>query len=257
MVKHVGRDGQEHLYSSKPPLLATLMAGPYWLVHKTTGATLATHPYEIGRGMLVLWNVDSAGHLFLSWRSLAERFGTTDWGRLFMMAGATFGTFLTTFAVSINNHVLAAVGCRDGALGLRADRLRRPARAAVLCAGRSGGGLHGGQRAAGLGAALPVGRWRCLYGAPRQTLLAFLPAALVVVAAHFGTNYLAHDTLREPYSHWNDWYKYHLRDQRQSARQLLERPAGHRSRASPIRRSMRCTRPLAITAFFRSRRCGC
>ena len=32
MVKHVGRDGQEHLYSSKPPLLATLMAAPYWVI---------------------------------------------------------------------------------------------------------------------------------------------------------------------------------------------------------------------------------
>jgi len=34
-----GRDGEEHLYSSKPPLFATLMAGPYWLINRTTGAT--------------------------------------------------------------------------------------------------------------------------------------------------------------------------------------------------------------------------
>ncbi len=47
-----------------------------------------------------------------------------------------------------------------------------------------------------------------LYGALRGTLLKFVPAALVVVAAHFGTNYLAHGTFREPYSHWNDWYMF-------------------------------------------------
>ena len=49
MVKHVGSDGQEHLYSSKPPLMAVLLAGPYWVIHRLTGATLAEFPYEIGR----------------------------------------------------------------------------------------------------------------------------------------------------------------------------------------------------------------
>ena len=31
MVSHVGRDGQKHFYSSKPPLLTTIMAAPYWV----------------------------------------------------------------------------------------------------------------------------------------------------------------------------------------------------------------------------------
>ena len=39
---------------------------------------------------------------------LVERFGTTDWGRIFVMAAAVFGTFLTTFAVTINNHLIGA-----------------------------------------------------------------------------------------------------------------------------------------------------
>ena len=55
-----------HLYSSKPPLLATLMAGEYWLINHVTGATLGEHPYEIGRFMLVTINVDAAGDLFLA-----------------------------------------------------------------------------------------------------------------------------------------------------------------------------------------------
>src|SRR4029078_4975432 len=57
MVKHPDSNGVEHLYSSKPPLIATLMAGEYWVIHKLTGATLGTHPYEIGRFMLVTINV--------------------------------------------------------------------------------------------------------------------------------------------------------------------------------------------------------
>ncbi|HVC97185.1 MAG TPA: hypothetical protein VND64_26130, partial [Pirellulales bacterium] len=58
MVKHddLGREApgadEGRLYSSKPPLLATLMAGEYWLINQWTGATLATHPYSIGRGMI-------------------------------------------------------------------------------------------------------------------------------------------------------------------------------------------------------------
>ena len=31
------RIDEGHLYSSKPPLLATLMAGEYWVIHKLTG----------------------------------------------------------------------------------------------------------------------------------------------------------------------------------------------------------------------------
>src|SRR6185295_7369483 len=78
MVKHRGRDGQDHLYSSKPPLFATLMAGEYWLIHRLTGATLASHPYEIGRAMLVTWNVLPLVAYFVLLAWLAERFGTSD-----------------------------------------------------------------------------------------------------------------------------------------------------------------------------------
>ena len=57
MVQHTGADGEMHLYSSKPPLLATLVAGEYWLINRATGWTLGDHPYEIGRFMLITINV--------------------------------------------------------------------------------------------------------------------------------------------------------------------------------------------------------
>jgi hypothetical protein len=207
MVKHADRNGEQHLYSSKPPLLATLMAGPYWVVVHTTGATLGTQPYIIGRSMLVLWNVVPLVIYFLVLASLAERLGTTDWGRLFMFGGATFGTFLTTFAVSINNHVLAAAAAAVAlwAYVQIAYDGRREARYFVLA------GLAGAFTATN---ELPALSLLCLLTlallirAWRPTLLAFLPAALLVVAAYLGTNYLAHGTLREPYSYWNEWYMY-------------------------------------------------
>jgi hypothetical protein len=53
-----------------------------------------------------------------------------------------------------------------------------------------------------------------LWKAPGPTLRAYLPAALLVVVALFATNYIAHDSLREPYSHRSatdpedDWYHF-------------------------------------------------
>jgi hypothetical protein len=134
MVKHddLGRQapklGEGHLYSSKPPLLATLLAGEYWLIHQFTGATLGDHPYAIGRFMLVTCNVLPMIVYFLVIARLVERFGVTDWGRLFVMAGATLGTFLSTFAVAVNNHLTAAVSVAlalDAALRIWYDGERR------------------------------------------------------------------------------------------------------------------------------------
>ena len=72
MVKHGG-----HLYSSKPPLLPTLMAAVYWPIYRLFGASLATHPYEIGRVMLVVFNLLPLLAYFVLLACLIERFGTS------------------------------------------------------------------------------------------------------------------------------------------------------------------------------------
>src|SRR5204863_356439 len=41
-------------YSSKPPLLSTLVAGLYWLLQWLTGWTLARDPFEVVRAILFL-----------------------------------------------------------------------------------------------------------------------------------------------------------------------------------------------------------
>jgi hypothetical protein len=210
MVQHRGRDGQLHLYSSKPPLLATLMAGEYWLIHQLTGWTLGDHPYEIGRFMVLSINLPALLLMWVLLAGLAERLGTTDWGRLLIMAGATLGTFLTTFAVVINNHLIAAALVTAALVPALAiwQQGRRELKYFAAC---------------GLAAALAVPNelpslalWTALAGAllwqaPRPTLLGFVPASAVVAAAAFGTNYLAHDSWRPPYAHrseGDDWYKF-------------------------------------------------
>lgn len=108
LVRHRGWDGREHFYSSKPTLLTVALAGEYWLLRQTLGITLAENPFYVGRLMLLMTNViPLAIYLFILAR-LVERYGTTDWGRMFVFTTAAFGTFVTTFAVTLNNHTLAA-----------------------------------------------------------------------------------------------------------------------------------------------------
>jgi hypothetical protein len=213
MVQHRGRDGQLHLYSSKPPLLATILAGEYWLVHRLTGWTLGERPYEVGRLMLFTVNILPLALMYYLLARLVERFGTTDWGRIFVMAVATLGTLLTTFAVVLNNHLVAAV---SAAIALYAfvriyfDGERRWwyfAIAGFAAAFTAADELPALSLLAAMGLLLVI-------RSPRETLLIFTPAALVVVAAFLFTNYLAHDSLLPPYMHRSatnaddNWYAY-------------------------------------------------
>lgn len=206
MVKHDG-----HLYSSKPPLLTTLLAGEYWVIHQLTGATLGTEPHAIGRFMLLTVNLLP---LILYWvllGHLAERYGRTDWGKLLVLATGIFGTFLTTFAITLNNHLIAAV-CVMVTLVL------------FLRIWHDGSRSLGVFLLAGVAAAfaaaneLPALSFLCLLGAvllwrfPRQMLLGFTPGVLLIAAGFFGTNYAAHGILLPPYTQraedGENWYEY-------------------------------------------------
>ena len=57
-VKHLGKDGKQHFYSSKPPLLATVVAAIYWAVYQVTGMTLTQQPLYVPRYVRVEWLCD-------------------------------------------------------------------------------------------------------------------------------------------------------------------------------------------------------
>ena len=210
MVKHSlpshGQGGQEFLYSSKPPLLPTLMAVPYWILHKVTGATLGTHPFAMARTLLVIYNVIPLLIYFVLVARLIERFGQTDWGRIFVMSAAVFGTFLTTFSVTVNNHLPGAVSALIAlyaAIRIWFDgerRLRYFFAAGLFATFVVACELPGLAFTAALGSAL-------LWKAPKQTLLAGVPAALLVAAGFFATNWVAHESIQPAYMH-TDWYDY-------------------------------------------------
>jgi glycosyltransferase involved in cell wall biosynthesis len=217
-VVHPDASGRMRLYSSKPPLLSVLCAGPYWLLARATGWTLGDHPFEMGRLLMVLYGlVPLLVTIFFTCR-LVDRIGTTDWGRIYGAALIAFGTFLTTFAVVLTNH-LPAAAC-TAASGWLLYRIR--------CDGlRSWAAFAAGGGTAALAAAfdLPALAWcgavLALLAAAdlRRGLCAAVPAAALVAGAAVGTNWLAHGTPLPPYAHratgvatdgQANWYDYSI-----------------------------------------------
>ena len=190
----------DHFYSSKPPLLSTLMAAEYWVIYHATGKSLGTHPYEIGRFMLITINGACLLLIFIFTARLVERLGTTDWGRILVMASCVFGTFLTTFAITITNH-LPAAACTavllDALVRIWLDGDRRTW--TFIVAGFFSAMLAANEiPAAALSAAVSL---VVLWLAPRKTLIAYLPPALLVTAAFFGTNWIAVQSLKPAQMH--------------------------------------------------------
>lgn len=219
MVKHDGRGNpapgpdEGRLYSSKPPLLPTLMAGEYWLLNRLTGTTLGSHPHQLGRILLFSWNVlPFVGYLVVL-AGMAERYGRTDFGRVFVVAAGAFGTLVTAYAVAFTNHwpaALAVMLSLDATLRIVIDGDRR---VRWFC-------LAGTAAAFAAACELPALAWcGCVAGllvwaSPRNTLRAALPGAAVVAAAALGTNFLAHGTLAPAYAQRHvtgGWYDYQFR----------------------------------------------
>lgn len=213
MVQHRGNDGELHLYSSKPTLLITLLAGEYWVIHKLSGMTLADHPYFVGRFMLFTVNVLPLAWMLVIVARLAERFGRSDWSRVFVVATAALGTMLGTFAVVLNNHVVAAVSAAvalEAFVRIWCDGSTR-LRDYVVC------GLAAAFTAANELPALSLFALMALalmLQDRRLWLVGFIPAASLIAIAALGTNYIAHGTLSPPYAHRSEtiaednWYNY-------------------------------------------------
>jgi len=212
-VVHADAGGRPRMYSSKPPLLSVLCAGPYWLLHRITGWTLGDHPFELGRPVMVLFGLGPLLVMMLYTFRLVEVTGSTDWGRLWTAALAAAGTLLTTFAVVFTNHLPAAACAAASAWYLRR----------VRCDGvRTQAAFAAAGFAAGLAAAfeLPALAWcaavLALLGAAdlRRTFTAAVPAAALVAVAALGTNWVAHGTPLPAYAHrsgTDNWYDYSFR----------------------------------------------
>jgi hypothetical protein len=197
-------------YSSKPPLLSTLAAGEYWALKKLFGWNFQDNPWEVVRVGLLTFNVlPLILYLWLLAR-MAERYGATDWGRLFVVAAGCFATLVTPFLITFNNHTVAV--CSTAVALYATLRIWRTGNEAAgwgwfVLAGFSAGFTVCNELPAAAFAALLGGvlLWRY----PRRTLAAFAPAAALPVALLLWTNYLALGELGFAYSKFGGpWYEY-------------------------------------------------
>jgi hypothetical protein len=197
-----------HYYSSKPPVLSTIVAGVYWVVRAVTGWSLNSQPEETMRLILFLVNVLPmlAGLLVMTW--LVERYADSDFARLFVVGAFAFATFLTTFSVTLNNHTVAALAvlaafypsCR-----ILADGSLRP----IHFAGAGFFAVFAAVNelpAAAFAAAVAV---LLLWRSPARAFLWALPAAIVPLAFFFVTTWLATGSWKPFYADYGtEKYKY-------------------------------------------------
>ena len=202
-VRHQG-----HFYSSKPPLLPTMVAGVYWLVRAVTGWTLDDQTDETARSILV----DRERHSTTRRRRRDDPSGgaicADRFRALFIVATFALATFLTTFSVTLNNHTVAALAVlfsTYAACRILADGSTRPGH--FLLAGFFAAFAAVNELPAAAFAAA-VFAW-LLLRSPGRTLKWFVPAACLPLAAFFLTTYAATGDWKTFYFYYGtEKYKY-------------------------------------------------
>jgi hypothetical protein len=196
-------------FSSKPPLMATIAAGQYWVLRKAFGWDIDRDRWLVIPAIVLMWNVvPFAAYLVLIGR-LIDGIGKTDFGKLFAFTTAALGTFLTTFSGSLNNHCPAAFCVLFASYPLlratAANRDMTPWEYS-LCGFFASFAATFELPALALVAALGL---PLLVAHPRRTLLYFVPAAVLPLVALYGCNYIALGTLDPVYDKFGGpWYRY-------------------------------------------------
>lgn len=205
-VMHVGSDGQLHAYSSKPPLFPTIVAGLYQVIKQLTGKTITEDTTFVVRTILFLVNVVPWALYLWFLAKLLELIPARDWAKYFVVACAGFGTFLSTFSITLNNHSIAAVSVVAALYGLTRIAMGNKANKYFWLVGFAAAFATANELPAL--SFLAFAGVVCFVKSPVRTILGLVPAAAVVAAAFFGTNYLAHDDWRPPYAHRGDGAKF-------------------------------------------------
>jgi hypothetical protein len=193
-IDKVMRPDTGDFYSSKPPFLATVVAGLYWLLKHLLGWSIVADSWAVVRTILVVVNgLPFVLYLWLLAR-LVERYGVTNWGRLYVVAAACFATLVTPFLTTLNNHTVGTFAALFALYpvariwDMRDEGGTPPAYLFLLA------GFLAGMTAC---LELPAAAFAAaLFGvlvirSPGRTLALFVPACLLPVAFFVGTNYLA------------------------------------------------------------------
>jgi hypothetical protein len=202
---------EEHFYSSKPPLLATFVAGCYWVVKHTLGWTISPTDLAATAGVtqLILWFINILP-TWIALECLARiiwRNSTSNATRAFVLAAACFGTLWMAYLPSLNNHtpalccVVFAIAAVNGAGGGPISNSRL-ALAGFFASMTVANELPAAAFLAGLGLLLARRDWK-------RTIVFFGIGAVLPLAAHFVTNALATGSWKPFYSAYGtEKYRY-------------------------------------------------
>lgn len=100
---------RDHFYSTKPPLYPTIVAGGYWVLKRTAGLDLLRNTHTTVAVLMIVFNWLPWVACLILLAALVDRYARTDWSRIFVVFAAAYGTFLTPFLITFNNHTLAAI----------------------------------------------------------------------------------------------------------------------------------------------------
>lgn len=199
-VRHRGRDGRQHYYSSKPPLLVTMHAAVYGAVRLVTGLNILNYPFTAARTVLMLVNWLPLALFWWMWGRYWQRQTHSWWAFTMILLLMTWGTFVSTFANTLNNHLPGALAAGVSLWALlriiydgqtQTGNFVLAAFAAAMCAVCE----------------LPALAWTAATGALliqvdlRKTVIAVVAGMLPLAIAFAIINYWAHGDLRPPYAH--------------------------------------------------------
>ncbi|MFK7779386.1 MAG: hypothetical protein QM501_14875 [Gimesia sp.] len=192
---------QEHFYSSKPPLLPTLVAGLYWTIKSTTGLNLNQNLYDVAHLILVMVNLIPMLIALVLICVMVERYAQKEFTRYFVVTASCFATLLTPFLLTLNNHSIAA-SCAVFSLYpfMRILLDQEHKKRYFLLAGFFAMLTCCNELPAALFGLIVFG---FLFKTnPRLTCLVFIPAALIPLIGFFATNYAATGS-------WKPFYLYY------------------------------------------------
>lgn len=212
-VRHTGKDGQLHYYSSKPPLFPTMVAGVYWVALQVMDMTLTQQPMYMTRVVLALVNLPLLALFMIATIGSIDRVCGNEWGKRFLAFAVCFGTMMLPFTISLNNHLPAATAtavamwiylCAAGRLDRddpdQEDDGRN--RSVPIWWWFVAGVAAAFAAANELPALSMLAFWGLLFLLlSRKSVIPFVAGMAVVVIGFFGTNWIAHESLRPPYAH--------------------------------------------------------
>jgi hypothetical protein len=189
----------QHYYSSKPPMLTVVAAGLYWVLKQATGQDLLKNTFGVVQTILLVINLVPFAISLCLIAKLIERHARHDLTRIFIVFTAAFGTFLSTFLNTLNNHTVAAncvLWSIYPALKVLADGRRHWywfAASGFFAALAVTNEFPAGIFLVGIGFLLARTDLRL-------TCLAFVPGMLVPLGVHFWLTYLQTGSLKPFYA---------------------------------------------------------